>query len=103
MRTGFWGAGTSSITAERVRLADFAHQGGEVTFGIAEESHPELMVRHSGDQPGLGFELNAARAQHFRAPPDVGGFVIDDRAPGGIAILRGTQHEPRATTIEESH
>jgi hypothetical protein len=36
-----------------------AHQGEEVLFGVAKEGHPEIVIRHAGQEMRLVLEFDA--------------------------------------------
>src|SRR6185503_2367412 len=45
------------------RSAHLAHQRERVAFGVLEKRHPQLVVRHFGDQVRLPLEWDAALGQ----------------------------------------
>src|SRR5688500_3431583 len=66
--------------------ADFAHQSEEVVLAVAEESHPELVIGHLGDEVRLIFEFHAA-ALHLRVGLlEISDLEVEDRS--GMVKLR---------------
>src|SRR5580658_8703193 len=82
--------------------ADFAHQGEEIVVGIAEEGHPQIVVRHFGDEMRCSVTSDALRYQTLVGTLDVIHLEVNHgTSPFARAVLGNVQHQTYASAIEE--
>ena len=84
------------------RTGHLAHQGKQVLLGIAKEGHPEIVIRHAGQEMGFIFEMDAGSEQLAVGRFDVRDGKIQNRA--GVVkfrLLGRREHEAYTAAIEE--
>ena len=84
------------------RLADFRHEAEEVAFGIAEEGHPELVIRHFSEHVGFAFQRDSTRLEVRCRRMNISSFVVEDGAMGGSVLLGPGEHEADTSDVEKS-
>src|SRR5688500_12674403 len=102
------GASSSKLSTSNSQLATrsalFFHQGEEISFAVAKESHPQLMVRHPGDKMRITFELHTAGNQSVVRVLNAGHPEVKDRAGMvELGLLRRAHHQADAAAVEEGH
>src|SRR5580700_243966 len=82
--------------------ADFAHQCEEILVRVAEEGHPQIVVRHLSNEMRCSFASDALRYQTFVDTLDVIHLEINHgTAALAGAVRRNVQHQAYASAIEE--
>src|ERR1700733_6932302 len=80
----------------------FAHQGNNITFGVAELRQPKVMIRHAGNYMRLALYLCVAFDQAGVSSLNIGNLEIQDRGRViELRTFRRCKHHPNAATIEE--
>src|SRR5258708_7715440 len=67
----------SPACSSRRNRPDFAHQREQIPVQVPEECHPQLVIRHLGDQVRLAFEADAARGESLECPLNIRDLVVD--------------------------
>src|SRR5580693_6496425 len=81
---------------------DFAHQREKILVRVAEEGHPQIVVRHLSDEMRCSLASDVLRYQTFVGTLDVIHLEINHGAAAlAGAVLRDVQHQAYASTIEE--
>jgi len=65
-------------TPGSLAMAQLAHQSEQVPLGIAKEGHPQIVIRHSGDDVGLVFKAHVLRKQLLVGGLNVGNTEIEN-------------------------
>lgn len=77
----------------------FAHEREQVALGVAEESHPQIVIRQAGDHVRPAFERHAAGSEGSIGDVDVIDAVVDDR---GWVIELGLLGDAQSLTPPQS-
>src|ERR1700722_4483226 len=80
----------------------FAHKREQIVFAVAEERHPQIMVRHFGDHMRLVFELHAFLFHPGERRLNIGHGEVKNRA--GVVkpwLRRPLEHQPHSIAVEK--
>lgn len=81
-----------------------AHQGEKIILRIAKERHPQIVVRHFGDEMRRALKFHLAPGKLLIGVLNVRNLEIDNRT--GMIELRlfgEAEHQPDAAAVEKRH